>query len=104
MEVQALAPSEVTTGTIFTVEAIIRNNGNLGIRKVTAVIYLPKNLELVQSKLERKRGNIATHKVATIPWKVRALNKGNYIIMVLASGIYGGPVVTEQDVVLVTVE
>jgi len=35
--------------------------------------------------------------------KVRALEEGNYVTMVLASGTYAGTVVTEQDVVLVAV-
>lgn len=103
LEVQALAPSEVTTGAIFAVEAIIRNKGDLHVREVTAAIYLPKNLELAVSKAETTRGTIPTHKDATPSWKVRALEHGNYIIMVLASGIYAGTVVTEQDVVLVAV-
>lgn len=102
-EVQASAPSKVTTGTIFTVTAIIRNNGNLGIGKATAAIYLPKNVELVKSKAESKLGTIPARKDATATWKIRALKKGNYVIMVLASGIYGGVVVTEEDVVLVAV-
>jgi hypothetical protein len=104
LEIQALAPSEVTTGTIFTVKVIVKNNGDLGIRKVTAVIYLPTNLELAVSKAESQRGTIPAQKDATVSWKVRALNKGNYVIMVLCSGMYDGTVVTEQDVVLVYVE
>jgi len=103
LEIQASAPSKVTTGTIFTVTAIIRNNGNLGIGKATAVIYLPKNVELVKSKAESKLGTIPPHKNTTATWKVRALKKGNYVIMVLGSGIYGGIVVTEADVALVAV-
>lgn len=103
LKIQVSAPSKVTTGTIFTITAIIRNNGNLGIGKATAVIYLPKNVELVKSKAESKLGTIAPHKDTTTTWKVRALKKGNYVIMVLASGIYGGIVVTEAGVVLVAV-
>lgn len=104
LEVQASAPSEVTLGTIFTLEAIIRNNGDLRMRKVTAAIYLPKDLELVKSKVESKRGIIVAHKDITVCWKVRALKEGNHIIMVLATGTYGGKVITEQDVVLVAVK
>jgi hypothetical protein len=70
---------------------------------VTAVIYLPKDLELAVSKPESTRGTIPAHKDATVSWKVRALEEGNYVIMVLASGIYAGTGVTEQDVVLVAV-
>lgn len=103
LEVQASAPPEVTTGTVFAVKAIIRNNGDLGVRKVTVVIYLPKGLELSASKVERTRGAVPAHRDATISWKIRALEEGNYVIMVLASGTYGGTVVTEQDVVLVAV-
>jgi len=103
LEVQAVAPSEATMGTIFTVEAIIKNNGDLRMRKVTVGIYLPKDLELVKSKTESKRGIIAAHKDASVCWKVRALQEGNYVIMMLASGIYSATVVTEQDIVLVAV-
>jgi uncharacterized membrane protein len=103
LEVQALAPYEITTGTVFTAKAIIRNNGDLHLREVTAVIHLPKGLELAVSKAETTRGTIPTHKDATASWKVKALEQGNYIIMVLASGIYGGTVITEDDVVLVAV-
>jgi hypothetical protein len=103
LEVQASAPCEITTGTIFTVKAIIRNNGDLHIRRVTAAIYLPTNLELAVSKAETTRGTVPAHKDAVASWKVRALEEGNYIIMVLASGIYAGTVVTEQDVALATV-
>jgi uncharacterized protein YaiI (UPF0178 family) len=103
LEVQASAPSEVAVGTVFTVKAVIGNNGDLRMRKVTAVMYLPNDLELVKSKAESKRGVIAAHKDATDSWKVRAIKKGNYVIMVLGSGTYGGTVVTEQDVVLVAV-
>ena len=103
LEVQASAPSEVTTGAIFRVKAIVKNNGDLRIRKVTTLIYLPMDLELAVSKAERTWGTIPAHKDATASWKVRALKKGNYVIMVLASWTYGGIVVTEQDVVLVTV-
>ena len=103
LDIQASAPSRVTTGATFTVKAIIRNNGDLGIGKATVVIYLPKNVELVKSKVESKLGTIAAHKAATASWQVRALKKGNYVIMVLASGIYNGKVVTEEDVVLVAV-
>lgn len=103
LDVQALAPSEITAGTIFTVKAIIRNNGDLHLREVTAVIYLPKDLQLAVSKAEITRGTIPTHKDATASWKVRALEQGNYVIMVSASGIYAGAIVTKQDVVLVAV-
>ena len=103
LEVRASAPSEVTTGTVFTIRAIIRNNGDLHLREVTAVIYLPKDLELAVSKADSTRGTVPAHKHATLSWKVTALEEGNYIIMVLASGMYAGIVVTEQDVVLVTV-
>jgi hypothetical protein len=103
LELQASAPCEIVPGTVFTVKAIIRNNGDLHIRKVMAAIYLPNNLELVESKAESTRGTIPIHKDAALSWKVRALEEGNYVIMVLASAIYAGTVVTEQDVVLVAV-
>jgi hypothetical protein len=62
-----------------------------------------KDLELTAPKVERTRGAVPAHKDATISWNVRALEEGNYVIMVLASGTYAGTVVTEQDVVLVPV-
>ena len=58
---------------------------------------------MTASKVERTRGAVPAHKDATIRWKVRALEEGNYVTMVLASGTYAGTVVTEQDVVLVAV-
>ena len=103
LEVQASARPEVTAGKTFTVKAMIRNNGDLRMQEVTTVVYLPMGLELVKAKAKSKRSTIAAHKHVTPSWKVRALEEGNYVIMVLASGTYDGIAVEEQDVVLFTV-
>lgn len=61
LEVLTSAPTPVTEGEIFTVDAIIQNNSENGISKATAVIYLPINVESVKGKTESKPGNIAAY-------------------------------------------
>ncbi len=103
LEVIASAPSPVAANTVFTVQAIVRNHGSPHIEKAVAVIHLPKNVELVRSKAEVKLGSIPARRYATANWEVKALKKGNYVILVSASGVYSGVAVTGEDAVLVSV-
>jgi hypothetical protein len=103
LEVIISTPARVRVNTVFRVDAIVRNRGDSSINKAVAAIYLPKDVELVGSKPDTKLGTIQAHTYATAVWRVRALKKGNYAILVSASGRYGGAIVTGQDVALVTV-
>lgn len=103
LEVIASAPSEVRVGKVFSVEAIIRNLGDLWIDQAVASIYLPNDIEIVVVKPKHDLGDIAAHKYTTVTWRLRAVKEGNYIILILASGRYGGVTVAGDDTVLVAV-
>lgn len=101
LEIRASAPSKVKTNTIFTVTAVVRNRGDLSIENATAVILLPKNVELVGPSKQINLGTIRAHKSAIATWRVRAKKAGIYAILTSASGRYEGTVVTGEDAVLV---
>jgi len=101
LEIRASAPFKVKTNTIFTVKAVIRNRGDLSIEEATAVIRLPKNVQLVGSSKEINLGTIPAHKNVTATWQVKAKNEGKYVILTSASAKYKGTVVTGEDAVLV---
>ena len=102
LEVLASAPSRVLVGKVFRVDAIIRNRGDLKIKKAVASIYLPINVEIVGGHPKEDLGNIPAQKYTTVTWRLRALKEGNYVILISARGDYGGAIVTGEDVVLVT--
>ena len=103
LELTTWVPSGIRVGSIFPVMAIVGNLGDSSINSALVAIHLPKDVQLVGSKTEVRLGTIRAHRYAAATWLVRALKKGNYVILVSASGTYAGAAVTGQDSILVHV-
>lgn len=105
LAVSVFAPDKVVEGRHFTVRVQIQNLGDGKIRNTVATIHLDEEgLSLGRQKPERHVGAIGPHKVRTVRWRVKAVETGNYIVLVsvLGKGITGD--LTAQDSITVTVK
>ena len=96
-------PPRVRVGTPFPVVAFIENEGNFGIEDAAATIHTPDGFQVVIPGSGVDLGTIRAHRSAVAMWLVRALETGNYVVLVSVSGTYDGEIVTGQDAVLVTI-
>ncbi len=96
-------PPRVRVGTPFPILAFVENSADSSIEEVVATIHTPDGFEVVISRRGGDLGTIRAHRSAVAMWLVRALAKGNYVVLVSVSGTYGGDIVTGQDAALVTV-
>ncbi len=105
LAVSVFAPEEVIKDRHFTVRARIQNLGDEKIKEAVATIHLnEKGLSLGKRKAERHVGTIPPHKVKTVRWTVKAIETGNYIVIVSVSGEGAPGELTAQDNVMVTVK
>ena len=105
LAVSVSAPDEVIKDRHFTVRAEIQNRGDEKIEKAVATIHLSEEgLSLGKRKAEKRVGTIPPHKVKTVRWRVKAIETGNYIVLVSVSGTGAPGELTAQDSVTVTVE
>jgi hypothetical protein len=103
VEINVRIPSHVREGVPFPVLAFIENSGDSRIEEAVATIHIPEDIEVILRGTEVDLGTIRTHGSTTAMWLVRALEEGNYVILVSISGTYDGDIVTGQDAALVTV-
>jgi hypothetical protein len=96
-------PPRVRVGVPFPILAFIESSADSGIEEAAATIHPPDGFEVVMPGSAVDLGTIRAHGSAVAMWLVRALEMGNYVVLVSVSGIYGGDVVTGQDSALVTV-
>jgi hypothetical protein len=103
IEINARIPPRARVGVPFPVLAFIENGANSRIEEAVATIHTPEDIEVILRGTEVDLGTIRTHGSTTAMWLVRALEEGNYVILVSISGTYDGDIVTSQDAALVTV-
>jgi len=103
LSVSVLAPSTVSVGQTFDVEATVENRGGTRVERASATINLPEGLELVKHKAERTLGAIPPHKGKSITWQVRAIEVGEYVVSVSASGEYEEALITEDSSATITI-
>lgn len=101
LTVSASTPSEVRVKKIFTVQAVVGNEGNLSMRGAVAVISLPVNAKLAGSKEEIDLGTIRAHEQAVATWRIKITSIGNYVFLTSASATYGAIAVADADTVIV---
>lgn len=92
LEVEVTAPSSVSLGERFKVEATVKNSGDTKIKKTKIEIFLNSELNLdsglnLKGNTERKRGVVLAKDSKTAFWWVTAEKTGIYVISVEASGI-----------------
>lgn len=86
LEVEVTAPSSVSMGERFKVEAIVKNLGGTKIQKTKVEIFLSSGLSL-KGKSERKLGVILEEDSKATSWRITAKETGIYFISVEVSGI-----------------
>ena len=112
--VSLTVPGEpVLVGEPFTVQATVENQGESRIRRVTATLHLPTGLPLLPPELEmrgparRSLGALGPLRSRSTEWRLQAVQEGNFVLMVTASGIDasdGVTVTSESGAPVVTVE
>lgn len=99
LEVEVTAPSSVSLGERFKVEATVRNSGETKIKKTKVEIFPDSGLNL-KGNSERKMGVILAENSKTASWRLTAEETGSYFIQVEARGIEeeSGGLVEASDV------
>jgi hypothetical protein len=90
-------------GVPFPILAFIESSADSGIEEAAATIHPPDGFEVIMPGSAVDLGTIRAHGSAVAMWLVRALEMGNYVVLVSVSGDYDGDIVTGQDAALVTV-
>ena len=103
IEVTVRTPRRVLAGVPFPVLAFIESSAESRIEGVVAAIHTPDGVEVIIIGRGVDLGTVQAHGTAVATWLVRAAQKGNYVILVSASGTYDGDIVTGQDAALVPV-
>jgi hypothetical protein len=93
----------VRAGVPFVVLAFVENRGDSSIDGAVATIHAPVKIRLIFPAAQFYLGAIRAQRFSAALWLVMASKKGDYAILVSASGTCAGASVTGQDVALVTV-
>lgn len=104
LEVEVTAPSPVSLGERFRVEAVVKNLGETRIKKTKVELFWDPGLSLRGNPV-RKMGVILGKESKTASWRITAEETGSYVILVEASGIEGegGDLVEASDTTIVQV-
>ena len=107
LEVTVSAPASVTTDTPFRVTAAVKNIGSTKIMGAKATIHLPvlgtSTAFTLRGQEDKNLGVISPGKDKNAKWNLVAKAKGNYFIMVTASGTeeVSGDLLVSQDTTLI---
>ena len=95
LKVEITAPSNVSVGKWFDINAEITNFGTEIVTKTTVTLNSPRELRVRNKK--KRIGNLASGETISLKWQVKAKSEGNFIVLVEASGRLAGEKISASD-------